>query len=123
MMRIAIALAGACTFASSLNAMVGGAPLAGEPAGGAVVMLTGSHGTFCSGVALTRAFARTDIVPDMDREIERLERAYAAAIVTAAKAAPAVTPSGLAADPDDDESLVPALEASVEAVQAQKGAA
>jgi len=52
-MRIAIALAVACTFASSLNAMAGGAPPAGEHAGAAVVMLTGSHGTFCSAVALT----------------------------------------------------------------------
>lgn len=57
-MRIAIALAAACTFASSLNAMVGGAPPAGEDAGGAVVMLTGSHG-FCSGVALTRDLVLT----------------------------------------------------------------
>ena len=58
-MRIAIALACACTFTSSLNAMVGGAPPAGEDAGGAVVMLTGSHGTFCSGVALTRDLVLT----------------------------------------------------------------
>jgi hypothetical protein len=58
MMRIAIALACACTFASSLKAMVGGAPPAGEDAGGAVVMLTGSHG-FCSGVALTRDLVLT----------------------------------------------------------------
>src|SRR5215472_5676231 len=53
MMRIAIALACICTFASSPSAMVGGAPPANEDAAGAVVMLTGSHGTFCSGVALT----------------------------------------------------------------------
>ena len=59
MIRIAIALAGACTLTSSLNAMVGGAPPAGERAGGAVVMLTGSHGTFCSGVALTRDLVLT----------------------------------------------------------------
>jgi Trypsin len=59
MMRIAIALACACTFTSSLNAMVGGAPPAGEDAGGAVVMLTGSQGTFCSGVALTRDLVLT----------------------------------------------------------------
>jgi hypothetical protein len=39
--------------------MVGGAPPAGEDAGGAVVMLTGSHGTFCSGVALTRDLVLT----------------------------------------------------------------
>src|SRR5204862_4373432 len=59
MMRIAIALACACTFTSSLNAMVGGAPPAGQDAGGAVVMLTGSHGTFCSGVALARGLVLT----------------------------------------------------------------
>lgn len=35
------------------SAMVGGAPAASEGAGRAVVMVTGSHGTFCSGVALT----------------------------------------------------------------------
>ena len=34
-------------------AMVGGAQPTSEGAGRAVVMLTGSHGTFCSGVALT----------------------------------------------------------------------
>src|SRR6476469_476165 len=33
--------------------MVGGAQPSSEGAGRAVVMLTGSHGTFCSGVALT----------------------------------------------------------------------
>jgi secreted trypsin-like serine protease len=59
MRRIAIALVCTCSFASSLPAMVGGAPPAGEDAGGAVVMLTGSHGTFCSGVALTRDLVLT----------------------------------------------------------------
>jgi secreted trypsin-like serine protease len=60
MIRIAIALTCACTFSSSLNAMVGGAPPAGgEDAGRAVVMLTGSHGTFCSGVALARDLVLT----------------------------------------------------------------
>jgi secreted trypsin-like serine protease len=39
--------------------MVGGAPPAGQDAGGAVVMLTGSHGTFCSGVALARDLVLT----------------------------------------------------------------
>jgi hypothetical protein len=34
-------------------AMVGGAQPTSDGAGRAVVMLTGSHGTFCSGVALT----------------------------------------------------------------------
>ena len=35
-------------------AMVGGAQPASDGAGRATVMLTGSHGTFCSGVALAR---------------------------------------------------------------------
>jgi hypothetical protein len=52
MIRIALALACTCALASSLPAMVGGAPPMSEGAGRAVVMLTGSHGTFCSGVAL-----------------------------------------------------------------------
>src|SRR5262249_60934472 len=43
MMRIAIALACICTFASSPSAMVGGAPPANEDAAGAVGMLTGPH--------------------------------------------------------------------------------
>jgi hypothetical protein len=44
----------ACAFAFSFPAiaMVGGAQPATDAAGRAVVMLTGSHGTFCSGVAL-----------------------------------------------------------------------
>jgi len=58
MIRIAIALICTFTLASSLPAMVGGAPPAGE-AGRAVIMLTGSHGTFCSGVALTRGLVLT----------------------------------------------------------------
>jgi hypothetical protein len=59
MIRIAIALTCACTVSSSLNAMVGGAPPADKDTGGAVIMLTGSHGTFCSGVALTRDLVLT----------------------------------------------------------------
>jgi hypothetical protein len=59
MIRIAIALTCACTLSSSLNAMVGGAPPADKDTGGAVIMLTGSHGTFCSGVALTRDLVLT----------------------------------------------------------------
>src|SRR5258708_25812433 len=45
--------------ASSGAAMVGGAPPTSEGAGRAVVMLTGSHGTFCSGVALGRELGLT----------------------------------------------------------------
>ena len=54
MIRVAAALT--CIFLlTSLPAaaMVGGAQPTSEGAGRAVVMLTGSHGTFCSGVALT----------------------------------------------------------------------
>src|SRR5260221_7369823 len=59
MIRIAIVLICTCTLSSSLGAMVGGAPSASQDAGGAVVMLTGSHGTFCSGVALARDLVLT----------------------------------------------------------------
>jgi len=54
MIRVAAALT--CIFLlTSLPAaaMVGGAQPTSDGAGRAVVMLTGSHGTFCSGVALT----------------------------------------------------------------------
>jgi Trypsin len=59
MIRIAFALACTCTLATSVSALVGGAPPAGEAAGSAVVMLTGSQATFCSGVALARDLALT----------------------------------------------------------------
>src|SRR5258707_14164415 len=59
MIRIAIVLICTCTLSSSLGAMVGGAPPASQDAGGAVIMLTGSHGTFCSGVALARDLVLT----------------------------------------------------------------
>ena len=59
MIRIAIVLICTCALASPLSAMVGGAPPTSEGAGRAVVMLTGSHGTFCSGVALTRDLVLT----------------------------------------------------------------
>lgn len=48
-----------CALPSPLPAMVGGAPPAGDGAGRAVVMLTGSHGSFCSGVALARDLVLT----------------------------------------------------------------
>jgi secreted trypsin-like serine protease len=51
LIRIA-ALSCALTVGVPAAAMVGGAAPAGDGAGRAVVMLTGSHGTFCSGVAL-----------------------------------------------------------------------
>ena len=59
MIRIAIVFICSCALASPLSAMVGGAPPTSEGAGRAVVMLTGSHGTFCSGVALARDLVLT----------------------------------------------------------------
>src|SRR5262249_51513370 len=59
MIRIAIVFICTCALASPLPAMVGGAPPTSEGAGRAVVMLTGSHGTFCSGVALARDLVLT----------------------------------------------------------------
>jgi Trypsin len=59
MIRIALALACTCTFATSVSALVGGAPPARDAAGGAVVMLSGSQATFCSGVALARDLVLT----------------------------------------------------------------
>jgi len=59
MIRVATVLIYTCTLASSVSAMVGGAPPAGKETGGAVVMLTGSRGTFCSGVALARDLVLT----------------------------------------------------------------
>jgi hypothetical protein len=59
MIRIALAHTCICTLGTSVSALVGGAPPAGEAAGGAVVMLTGSQATFCSGVALARDLVLT----------------------------------------------------------------
>jgi Trypsin len=59
MIRVATVFICTCMLASSVSAMVGGAPPAGKDAGGAVVMLTGSRGTFCSGVALARNLVLT----------------------------------------------------------------
>lgn len=59
MIRIALALACTCTLATSVSALVGGAPPARDAAGGAVVMLSGSQATFCSGVALARDLVLT----------------------------------------------------------------
>jgi hypothetical protein len=52
MIRIATVLVCTLAVAFPAAAMVGGAQPTSEGAGRAVVMLTGSHGTFCSGVAL-----------------------------------------------------------------------
>jgi Trypsin len=59
MIRIAVILLCALAAPRPAAAMVGGAPPTNEGAGRAVVMLTGSHGTFCSGVALARDLALT----------------------------------------------------------------
>ena len=59
MIRIAIVVICTCALAPPLSALVGGAPPTSEGAGRAVVMLTGSHGTFCSGVALARDLVLT----------------------------------------------------------------
>src|SRR5215510_9936352 len=59
MIRIAIVVICTCALAPPLSALVGGAPPTSEGARRAVVMLTGSHGTFCSGVALARDLVLT----------------------------------------------------------------
>jgi hypothetical protein len=48
-----------CALPSPLSAMVGGAKPVSEDTRLSVVMLTGSHGTFCSGVALARDLVLT----------------------------------------------------------------
>jgi hypothetical protein len=59
MIRVALAVAGAYLSLLPAAAMVGGAQPMSEGPGRAVVMLTGSHGTFCSGVALARDLVLT----------------------------------------------------------------
>ena len=59
MIRIAAVLVCALVAPHPAAAMVGGAQPTSEGAGRAVIMLTGSHGTFCSGVALARDLALT----------------------------------------------------------------
>jgi len=59
MIRAATALACALLSFLPAAAMVGGAQPTSEGAGRAVVMLTGSHGTFCSGVALAQDLVLT----------------------------------------------------------------
>src|SRR5947209_2051196 len=78
MIRIALALACTCTLATSVSALVGGAPPAGEAAGGAVVMLTGSQATFCSGVALARDLVLTAahcVLPGADYKLVEFDSA------------------------------------------------
>jgi hypothetical protein len=59
MIRAAAAILCAVVTSLPAKAMVGGAQPTNEGAGRAVVMLTGSHGTFCSGVALARELVLT----------------------------------------------------------------
>ena len=59
MIRVAAALTCALVTSFPAAAMVGGAQPTNEGAGRAVVMLTGSRGTFCSGVALGRDLVLT----------------------------------------------------------------
>jgi secreted trypsin-like serine protease len=78
MIRAAIALACALLSLLPAAAMVGGAQPASEGAGRAVVMLTGSHGTFCSGVALTRDLVLTAahcVLPGADYKLVEFDAA------------------------------------------------
>jgi Trypsin len=78
MIRRAIALACALASAPPVAAMVGGAPPADDAAGRAVVMLTGSQGTFCSGVALARDLVLTAahcVLPGADYKLVELDAA------------------------------------------------
>jgi hypothetical protein len=78
MIRAAAGLA--CTFMLLVpaTAMVGGAQPTSEGAGRAVVMLTGSHGTFCSGVALARDLVLTAahcVLPGADYKLIEFDAA------------------------------------------------
>jgi len=78
MIRTAIVLGCVCALASSGTAMVGGAQPTSEGAGRAVVMLTGSHGTFCSGVALGRELVLTAahcVLPGADYKLVEFDGA------------------------------------------------
>ena len=83
MIRAATALA--CALLSPLHAaaMVGGAQPTREGAGRAVVMLTGSHGTFCSGVALARDLVLTAahcVLPGADYKLVEFDAAQQPAL-------------------------------------------
>ena len=78
MIRVAIALACALLSLLPAAAMVGGAQPTSEGAGRAVVMLTGSHGTFCSGVALARDLVLTAahcVLPGADYKLVEFDAA------------------------------------------------
>ena len=83
-MNHAMVLVRGAVFASALTAslpavaMVGGATPAGGGAGRAVVMLTGSHGTFCSGVALAPSLVLTAghcVLPGADYKLIEFDAA------------------------------------------------
>jgi len=74
----ALAVTGGIAWSLCAAAMVGGAPPAADAAGRAVVMLTGSHGTFCSGVALARDLVLTAahcVLPGADYKLVEPGRA------------------------------------------------
>ena len=76
MIRAAAAILCAVVTSLPAMAMVGGAQPTNEGAGRAVVMLTGSHGTFCSGVALARELVLTAahcVLPGADYKIVEFE--------------------------------------------------
>jgi hypothetical protein len=80
MIRLAIRVAAtlACVLAASpsATALVGGAPPAGDGTARAVVMLTGSQGTFCSGVALAHQLVLTAahcVLPGLDYKLVELD--------------------------------------------------
>ena len=76
MIRLATALACVLAAAPTSTAMVGGAPRATDDAARAVVMLTGSQSSFCSGVALARDLVLTAahcVPPGADYKLIELE--------------------------------------------------
>jgi len=79
MIRI-VALTVILAWSPPADAMVGGAQPASDGAGRAVVMMTGSHGTFCSGVALARDLVLTAahcVLPGADYKLVEFDAARA----------------------------------------------
>ena len=77
MIRVAAGLTCALVSLLPAAAMVGGAQPASDGAGRAVVMLTGSRGTFCSGVALARDLVLTAahcVLPGADYKLVEYDR-------------------------------------------------
>jgi Trypsin len=78
MIRIAAIIWAPLLLLAPAAAMVGGAQPASDGAGRAVVMLTGSRGTFCSGVALARDLVLTAahcVLPGADYKLLELDAA------------------------------------------------